>query len=704
MALSIRKGSDFILAIFVVAITAMLLIPLPTTLLDFLLAANISFALLMLLVGLYMPNALALLAFPSLLLLTTLFRLGLNVASSRLILSEGYAGRVIESFGTFLIRGEIVVGVIIFTIITIVNFIVIARGSSRVSEVAARFALDSLPGKQLAIDSDLRSGLISAEQAQARRDDLRKESQLYGSMDGAMKFVQGDAIAGLFIIVTNIVGGIYLGVSSGLSFADAVQTYTIMTVGDGLVSQIPALFISICAGIVVTRVSSGENTTLGAEVGEQIFSRPSALLFAGALAVLIAFLPGLPAPPFLASGFILIGGAYLLSRASQEYAVEGPIRREGGLLLGGAPGLLGAPSALREESGDDAAITVHLDAAVLFRLYSMNAPRYRGWWKEMQSDFYADTGVKLPEMRVVPDDHSAPAHYSVFAGGSMLASGSVLLDSVVVEVNPASAPALGLEVAAEIAHPITGDTVFWCAQTPAMRKIVEAGNVRVFDFMELICLKIAAFYNSFPEEALTLTDVHNMLKGLEKKYPGLMNDALDRNYMNVSRLTEILQELVRQGVSVRDFKQIIEAVAAYCSSFGARLTEEDAFDVQEVVGYVRRVRRRQLLSRLLSERRTLRVLTMSNDIELALESAAMESGYGSPALAPEEFDRMRQGLREIMEPVRSRGVSPVSILCRAELRAKLLGFLRSASAAMPVIAFDELDPTVRIEPVAVWNM
>ncbi len=701
MAGTIRKSSDLILAVFVVAITAMLLIPLPTSLLDFLLAANISFALLMLLVGLYMPNALALLAFPSLLLLTTLFRLGLNVASTRLILSDGYAGQVIESFGTFLIRGEIVVGIIIFIIITVVNFIVIARGASRVSEVAARFALDSLPGKQLAIDSDLRSGLISAEQAQARRDDLRKESQLYGSMDGAMKFVQGDAIAGLFIIVTNIVGGIYLGVSGGLSFSEAVQTYTVMTVGDGLVSQIPALFISICAGIVVTRVSSGENTTLGADVGEQIFSRPSALLFAGALAVLIGMLPGLPAVPFLVSGLLLISGAYFLRRASQQFAVEGPMRREAGL-LGSAPVLLSAPATSRDEAASDDDLTIYLDASVLYKLYGMNAARYRGWWKELQNDFYADTGVRLPELRVLPDEHSAPAHYAVSAGGSAIDAGTVLLDSVVVEVNPAQAAVLGLDPIREEIHPLSGDTVFWATQTPALRKIVEAGNIRVFDFIEFISLKIVAFYQRFPEEALTLTDVHGLLKGLEKKYPGLMNDALNRSFMNVSRLTETLQELVREGVSVRDFKQIVEAIAAYCSSFGTQLTEEDTFDLHEVVGFVRRARKRQLVTKLLSSRSTLRVFTMGSDISDLLDGASLEGAHGAPALAPDDFERMRRGLREVLEPVRTKGVSPVSVLCRADLRPKLIGFLRGAALSVSVVTFDELDPGVRVEPVAVW--
>ena len=255
------RFSDLALVAFVVATTALLVVPLPTPILDLLLVCNISFSILLLLVGLYIPNAQALFAFPTVLLLSTLFRLGLNVASSRLILSQGDAGRVIEAFGTFLIGGEILVGVIVFTIITIVNFIVISKGAGRVSEVAARFSLDALPGKQIAIDNDARAGLISAEEAKTKRDNLTREGQLYGSMDGAMNFVQGDAIAGFFIIVANIVGGIILGLFSGMGIGDAVQTYTILTVGDGLVTQIPSLLTSICAGIVVTRVGSSDTAT-----------------------------------------------------------------------------------------------------------------------------------------------------------------------------------------------------------------------------------------------------------------------------------------------------------------------------------------------------------------------------------------------------------------------------------------------------------
>ncbi|MBX7144321.1 MAG: flagellar biosynthesis protein FlhA [Oligoflexia bacterium] len=697
------RRSDIILALVVVAITAMLLVPLPTVLLDFLLAANISFALLLLLVGLYMPNALALLAFPSILLLTTLFRLALNIASTRLILSDGNAGRVIEAFGTFLIRGEILVGIIIFTIITIVNFIVIARGSARVSEVAARFALDSLPGKQMAIDADLRAGLLSAEQAQQRRDDLRKESQLYGSMDGAMKFVQGDAIAGLFIIVINIVAGIYLGVAGGMSFSDAAQTYTVLTVGDGLVSQIPALLISVCAGIVVTRVSSGENTTLGSDVGVQLLQRPGALIFAGCLAALISLLPGLPTAPFLLMGTLLILGGLWMQRTRGQFVNEFAVRRE--QLPSAVGGLLGfTPSSLDDRQSVEGAVLLHLDAAMLYRLYKMNAPRYRAWWADLQADFYHEHGIRLPELRVLSDDQCAPSRYAFVVGDAVAGTGAVLLDAMVVEVNPEQAAVLGLEVISEVEHPLSGERVFWAAQSPSLRKILEAGNIRAFDFFEFIALHIAAFYQQHPEEVLSLTDVHGMLKALEKKYPGLIADALNREYMTLSRLTDVLQELIRQGVGIRDFKSVVESVAAYCSSFGARLGAEDGFDVHDVVAFVRLARKRHILARLKTTRGSLKVVTLNEEAEQVLARASLDSASGGLGLSAEDFESLRRGLRAVLDPLRQHGLAPIAVLASPDVRSRIVTFLRAGQSSLPVLSFAELDTSVRIENVAQWAL
>lgn len=695
--------SDIALALFVMAVAAMLLIPLPTPLLDFLLVLNISFSLLLLLVGLYMPNALALLAFPSLLLLTTLFRLGLNVASTRLVLSEGYAGRVIEAFGTFLIRGEIVVGVIIFAIVTIVNFIVIARGASRVSEVAARFALDALPGKQMAIDSDVRSGLITAQEAQRRREDLRKESQLYGAMDGSMRFVQGDAIAGFFIIFTNIIGGLYLGLSKGQSFPEAVVTYTTLTVGDGLVSQIPAILISICAGIVVTRVSSGENTTLGGDVGTQLFTRPTTLLLAGSIVALMGLLPGLPALPFLMVAALFFVGAAMLRRSFRTDGEELPVKRD--LPAGALPTVFGALGMDDDSGADETPLLMSLDSAVLYRSYRADATHYRQYWNEFRADFQAEVGIRLPDIQVVSGDSLGAHSYALRVAGTVIDTGALLADCVLVEVNPESAQVFGFDVVSEGEHPVDGSRVFWALDSASLRTVTEAARIRTFDFFTYLTLKIATFARAYPEEFVTLAEVHSSLKQLEKRYPGLLGDSFNREFMTVARFTELAQELVRQGISIRDIKQLVEAVALYCSTRGAQHVEDGIFDLQDMISFIRVMRKRQLMSRMLTSRRTLKVVTLSTSVEEMLVEASDDSGKaGAIAMEPQHLTELRSGLRDLLAPLTKRGLLPVSILCRSEIRQVLSLFLGSVGQRLGVITFEELDPLVDLEQIGVWTL
>ncbi len=693
------RRSDVILALFVIAIAAMLLVPLPTQLLDFLLVINLSFAFLLLLTALYIPNALALLTFPSILLLTTLFRLSLNVASTRLILSQGDAGAVIRTFGTLLIGSEIVVGVIIFSIITIVNFIVIAKGSGRVSEVAARFALDALPGKQLAIDADLRSGLMTAEQAQVKRDDLRKESQLYGAMDGAMRFVQGDAIAGICIIFTNIIGGLYMGVVNGnMSLSDAAHTYTVLTVGDGLVHQIPALLISICAGIVVTRVSSGEDMTLGGEVGTQLFARPGTMLFSGVLLAAIGILTPLPKLPFLAVGLGLVASSFLVARAQAAAAGVLPARAE---FSGSMGALLPGPD-VEEDASEEGILVIALDAHVLFRLYRLNAQRYQVWWRELQADFFFETGMKLPELRVIAHDGLGHSSYSLLVGGSIIETERVLLDSVLVEVRPEQAGVFGLDVGMESQHPLTGERVFWATQSPALRRVTEGAGIRVFDFFEFIGLRAGVFFLNHPEELMTVAETHTLLRQVEKRHPGLLADAFSKEGLNVARLSELLQDLVRAGVSLRDFRQIVELTAVYCSTNRVSLAGDEDVDLQAVVAYVRAARKRQVTGQLLSYRRTLRVVAPSEDTCALLESIEVSSAGDGIAADPEILAHLRQRLEKVLEPIRSRGVFPVAVLIRGELRTKLDRFLGTCGLRRSVVTYEELDATVPVEIVGSW--
>ncbi|MEL6773915.1 MAG: flagellar biosynthesis protein FlhA, partial [Pseudomonadota bacterium] len=297
---TLAKRNDVVLAFLLIAIVFMMILPLPTELVDLLIGINLTLAAVLLMVAVYLSDVLKLSAFPSILLLTTLFRLALSITTTRLILLQADAGQIVETFGNFVVQGNLVVGSVIFLILTIVNFMVITKGSERVAEVAARFSLDAMPGKQMSIDSDMRAGLIEMDEAKVRRGKLEKESQLYGAMDGAMKFVKGDAIAGLIIIAVNLIGGIIIGTTQrGMTTAEALDRYAILTIGDGLVSQIPALFISITAGFIVTRVSSEDSQDLGNDIGGQLVGEPRALMIAGGILFGFALVPGFPTVVFV---------------------------------------------------------------------------------------------------------------------------------------------------------------------------------------------------------------------------------------------------------------------------------------------------------------------------------------------------------------------------------------------------------------------
>jgi type III secretion protein V len=695
------RYADVVLVALVVAITAMLIVPLPTVLLDVLLVVNISFSILLLLVGLYLPNSAALYTFPTILLLSTLFRLGLNVASSRLILSQGDAGRVIESFGTFLIRGEVVVGIIIFTIVTIVNFIVISKGASRVSEVAARFALDSLPGKQTAIDNDARSGVISADEARRKRDELRRDSQLYGSMDGAMKFVQGDAVAGFFIILTNILGGVYMGLSGGMSLADAVHSYTVLTVGDGLVTQIPGLLTSICAGIIVTRVSSTEVTTLSSDLRAQLFSQPVTLLITSAILLTFAMLPGVPAFPFV-----------IVALAAATIGVVAHRRRtdsSGRDLSTSAYGRLeGSPSplalGLRESPLDEPGLSLILDSGVLYRSYRSNPGKWMSWWRAFQSDFFADVGVRLPDIHVMSDELLPASSFRVTSSGVEMISGPVLTDALLVEMASFQAGVLGLSVLLEEDHPLSGNRVFWCRNMPSTRKMLEMASIRSFDFFEYIGLRVGSFCLRHPEEFLSVTDVHSLLRQVEKKHPGLIAEGFGKGFVTVPVLTQILHELVRQGISIRDFRSILESVASYCSSFGVSSDQDANIEVAQVVHYIRTQRKRQILRRYMGTSAGVRVLRLSEDVEQALQESEISDAGLPLAMDDRTFEALSAGLQTVLKSAFEFGAVPVAILCSSEVRAKVLSLARGLTRPLFVLSYEELDPVTVVEQIGTWEM
>jgi type III secretion protein V len=693
MALRI-KSSDLVLMMLVMAIAAMLIVPLPTFLLDMLLVCNLSFSILLLLIGLYVGNSSALFTFPSILLLGTLFRLGLNVASSRLILSQGEAGRVIEAFGTFLIRGEVIVGVIIFAIVTAVNFIVISNGASRVSEVAARFALDALPGKQQMIDNDARAGVISADEASRKREDLRRESQLYGSMDGAMNFVKGDAIAGILIIMANIFGGMYMGLSSGMSFNDAVQTYTVLTVGDGLVTQIPGLLTSICAGVIVTRVSSSERSSLSSDLHLQLFNQPVTLFVTSLILLVLSLTPGLPMVPFLLAALALLGaGVWSVKRGQMASAMDAANAAEGREALG------------KTSEGDtgESSIVVSLDKSNLYKLYRANVTEYSNDWREFRDGFVEDTGVVLPPVQVRAGELLAPLSYTVSYMGVEMFSGEVPADALFVEMSSVQAASLGLPVLREEEHPASGHRLFWTQRTPAAIAMLKAARIRYFDFLGFISLRIAQSAVQNPEEFVSVTYVHSLLRQIEKKHPGLIEDGFGREFVSVPKLTEVLQELIRQGVSIRDFRSIMESLASYCASSGITTENDAPVDIAEAVHYIRTARRRQIVRRFVGSNPAVPVFSLSPTVEQTFEGASADRWSTSLAMAPELYDALLQGLYAAVRPTLQMGSLPIALLCSREIKEKVISFVRVSGLKIFVTTLDEIDPAFPVMQMGVWE-
>ncbi len=688
------QGQDFALAFFVLSITAMLVMPLPTGLLDFLLVINISFSLLLLLAGLYMPNALALLSFPSLLLLTTLFRLGLNVASTRLILSQGNAGHVIEAFGTFLVRGEIAIGIIIFLIITIVNFIVIARGSSRVSEVAARFALDSLPGKQMAIDSDLRSGLIDALEARKRRDDLRKESQLYGAMDGAMRFIQGDAIAGFFIIITNIVGGMYLGIKSGMSISEAVETYSILTVGDGLVSQIPSLLISICAGIVVTRVSSGENTTLGRELSLQLFKSPSIIALTGTVLIFFSILPGLPVIPFLTVGLFCMVLSFYIKRKKEKKNSNVEFLPVSIL------------KANKELLDDDTS----KNADYLFQIYieqdfgdyiNENALRILKKSDLYKEDFLKMTGFNFPKFKFIVKKEIEKDSFGIYKENATILESSFSNEQLFVNIEKSMLPALGLVSIEENIHPIFGNKLQCIKRNQYTELLCKETDVQAYDKIDWILLNLTSFCINNPNEFIGISDVTDLLKNIEKDYSELIRDLFKIPQVSTAKIFEVYLELIKERIFYVSHKYILESLVSYFN--GYNITADSDFDVYNIVSFIRQSRKIHIASNLICDNNRIKLCSLSEELQSVFENMVPQLYEGSVSLDINDIDKIRDNILSTMKPFSERGVALFSIVCSKEIVPVVIDVLRKLKININVISFEELTPNLKIEHIGVWR-
>jgi type III secretion protein V len=635
----LSRYADLALAGLVVSIVGMMIVPLPTLLLDLLISVNIAAAVTLLLVAIYVSDALKIATFPTLLLLTTLFRLALEVSATRLILLRADAGEVIRAFGNFVVAGNLVVGAVIFLILTMIQFIVISKGSERVAEVAARFTLDAMPGKQMSIDAELRAGHIDHNEARRRRAALTRESQLFGSMDGAMKFVKGDAIAGIVVLAVNIVGGLIIGiVQRGLDASTAARTYTVLTIGEGLVSQIPALVISTSAGIIVTRVASEEEGGhLGRDIGLQIIAQPKAIAIAAGLLMLLAVVPGLPAIPFLTLAVILGTVAWKLLRAPAPRSAEAAAASVG---AGSLPA--GGPRAAGAAAGDEATLSPLLTPVAVEVSKELGA-RLGGFATELvpslRERLFAELGLPLPAVRLRP---GAPG----LEGGRF-----------VIRLN--EVPLARGEIARER----------WDAAAD------EVGDA------------VLALLRRYGHELFGLEEAQALLDALERTHPTLVREVIPKLVSPVL-FTDIARRLVEEGISLRNLKDILGALAEWAPH------ERDPVALTE---HVRAALRRVITHRYAGDGGALAAYLLDPMIEDAIREAVQKTATGSYlALEPQLSTDIVAAVGRAVGP----GAAGAVLLTGAEIRRYVRRLVETDHPNLAVLSFQELAPEAQIRPIA----
>lgn len=673
-----RVPAEAILALGVLGVLAIMVLPLPAPLLDALLAVNIALAVLMLLISLGLSKALEFSVFPSILLITTLFRLSLNVATTRLILLKGgegagAAGHVIEAFGRFAVGGSLIVGGVVFLILLVVNFAVITKGSGRVSEVAARFTLDALPGKQMAIDADLAAGIINDKDARARRTALDGEVEFFGAMDGASKFVRGDAIAGLFITAINIVGGLIAGVlRDNLSLAQAAETYTLLTVGDGLVSQMPALLVSTAAGILVTRAAGAD---MGSQVGGQLFGRGRVLSYTAGVLALLGVLPGLPALVFLPTA----GALALLARRASNREAQAK----------GQPAKKADDGAPKQERIQDVLKLDTLELEVGYQLLPLidldKGGEVPGRVTALRRQIAEELGIVLPSVHLRDNLRLEPGEYRVNLRGVEVARSTVYLDRVMALDPTGRAPALEGISAKEPAFGLPAKWIKLADRTSA-----EAQGLTVVDPASVLVTHLSEVVRRSAWELIGRQEVQELLANTSKDAPKLVEDVVPAT-VTLGELVRVVRGLLRESVSVRDFKTVLEAVAD-----AAPRSKDTGYLVEQV----RRRLSRQLTSRLVDERNVLHALILDRPTE-ELMRQSLGASDGEPTLAPdvETARRLIQAVEQQAAKLSAANL-PVVVMAPPDLRRALFDFLSRFVGDLSVVSARELTPGTAVEPAA----
>lgn len=673
------KFSDAI-PIGIVAIILMIIIPLPTAMLDIMLTINISLSIVIFLITMYIKEPLEFSVFPTMLLITTLFRIALNFSSTRLILGKGFAGDVIDTFGNFVTGGNMVVGVVMFLILVVVQFMVITKGSERVAEVAARFTLDAMPGKQMAIDADLNSGLINDQQAKERRKKVQREADFYGAMDGASKFVKGDAIAGILITIINISAGFIIGMlQMKLSAGEAATKFMILTIGDGLVNQVPALFISVAAGMVVTRAASESN--LGTDIMKQLLGQPKTLYFASAILFILAFI-GLPPVPNIILAATLSFVAYNLQKTIKESELEEEIKAQDieveeirkpenvMTLLQVDPielefgyGII--PLADANQGGD------LLDRVVMIRRQCA-----------------IDLGMIVPVIRLRDNIQLKPNEYIIKIKGIEVATGELMFDHYMA-MNPGTAD-IELEGIKTI-EPAFGLPAVWINEDQKER--AEMLGYTVVDPPSIVATHLTEIVKIHAHELLGRQDIQKLVDNLRESYPALVDEVVPK-MLSIGEMQKVLANLLKESVSIRDMVTIMETLADY-----APMTK----DPDMLTEYVRQALRRSITKRFIIDNKA-KVITLDAALEQSIMDAVQQTEYGAYLnLDPQKIQEIYNSLSKEIQKFSNIGEQPL-VLASPVVRIYFKKLTEQVAPGLTVLSYNELDPAVEVQSIGVVRL
>lgn len=683
----LTSRSDIVLAVLIVSIIFMMILPLPTPLVDVLIGTNMTLSAILLMVAMYLPSPLSFSSFPSVLLVTTLFRLGISIATTRLILLQGDAGHIIETFGNFVVGGNLIVGLVVFLILTIVQFVVITKGAERVAEVAARFSLDAMPGKQMSIDADLRAGTIDMDEARRRRSLVEKESQLYGAMDGAMKFVKGDAIAGLIIVAVNLLGGILIGtMQRGLTAGEAVQVYSILTIGDGLISQIPALFIAICAGIIVTRVQTGEGgpSNVGRDIGAQVLAQPRALLIAAAIASGMGLIPGMPTLTFFALAAVVGTVGFVLLRNTRKVVDEktGEITEIPALAADGQP----EPKP-RPDGGTEFAPTLPLMVDVAADLQQhFDANELNEELIKIRRALYFDLGVPFPGIQLRFNDALPQNTYLILLSEVPVSQGQLRPGHVLVRDTEQNLQALQIPYTADKAF-LPGIPALWASvdQVPTL----TAAGIPCLDSHQILTWHLAFVLKKYSSDFLGIQETRFLLTAMEERFPDLVKEVL--RVMPVQKIAEIMQRLVSEDISVRNLRTVLEALIEWGQK------EKDSVLLTE---YVRVSLKRHISYKYASSQNILPAYLLAPNVEETIRGAIRQTSAGSYlALDPNTTKKLVENIRTTVGDISGSSRKPV-LLTSMDIRRYLRKMIEQDLYELPVLSYQELTQEINVQPLA----